>query len=202
VAAGIKPTPTGLQHGGIVTQPTHALIGEAGPEAVVPLKHFLKRGMGAIMNLPGMSEKGHRMQPGEYAGGGIRGAEGFAVIPMLEKFRHLIDPQAALGQVLGGIESNPLSLLPSRGASLAKSIGESLFPPQQAGGLLNALLSGPGGAVGGGTITIDHKNAPQGVAASVAGSLFKNVTMKRQNMMAPAQSGPRMITAPTEIPFM
>jgi hypothetical protein len=34
----------GLQHGGIVTRPTPALIGEAGPEAVIPLSH-----MGGLM---------------------------------------------------------------------------------------------------------------------------------------------------------
>jgi phage-related minor tail protein len=31
---------TGLQHGGIVTRPTMALLGEAGPEAVVPLSQL------------------------------------------------------------------------------------------------------------------------------------------------------------------
>ena len=36
-----------LQHGGIVNRPTYALIGEAGPEAVIPLNRALPAGMGA-----------------------------------------------------------------------------------------------------------------------------------------------------------
>ena len=36
----------GLAHGGIVTRPTLAMIGEAGPEAVIPLSR--SRGMGGI----------------------------------------------------------------------------------------------------------------------------------------------------------
>lgn len=32
--------PYALAKGGIVTQPTHAIIGEAGPEAVIPLQHL------------------------------------------------------------------------------------------------------------------------------------------------------------------
>jgi hypothetical protein len=36
-------TPTALQTGGIVTGPTNALVGEAGPEAVVPLDDFNRR---------------------------------------------------------------------------------------------------------------------------------------------------------------
>lgn len=39
IAGGIGGV-LGLQSGGIVTQPTLALIGEAGPEAVIPLHHF------------------------------------------------------------------------------------------------------------------------------------------------------------------
>ena len=40
----------GLQHGGVVTSPTLALIGEAGPEAVVPLDR-LHGGGGATFNI-------------------------------------------------------------------------------------------------------------------------------------------------------
>ncbi len=38
-------------HGGIVTKPTRALIGEAGPEAVIPLDSPLGRGLGGGGNL-------------------------------------------------------------------------------------------------------------------------------------------------------
>ena len=34
----------GLQHGGIVTRPTLAVVGEAGPEAVIPLDRFESMG--------------------------------------------------------------------------------------------------------------------------------------------------------------
>jgi hypothetical protein len=38
------PTPaTGFQHGGIVTKPTRALVGEAGPEAITPLSGISPR---------------------------------------------------------------------------------------------------------------------------------------------------------------
>jgi hypothetical protein len=42
----------GLQHGGIVTRPTLALIGEAGPEAVVPLRgtHAVGGGPAVVIN--------------------------------------------------------------------------------------------------------------------------------------------------------
>jgi TP901 family phage tail tape measure protein len=33
-----------LQHGGLVTRPTLAMVGEAGPEAVIPLSHFRQLG--------------------------------------------------------------------------------------------------------------------------------------------------------------
>ena len=36
-------TPTALQHGGIVTGPTNAMIGEGGAEAVVPLDNFNRK---------------------------------------------------------------------------------------------------------------------------------------------------------------
>jgi hypothetical protein len=36
----------GLQHGGIVTQPTLAVVGEAGPEAVIPLNRLRSTGTG------------------------------------------------------------------------------------------------------------------------------------------------------------
>jgi predicted nuclease with TOPRIM domain len=38
--------PEGMQHGGIVTKPTLAMIGEAGPEAVVPLSRMGSQGGG------------------------------------------------------------------------------------------------------------------------------------------------------------
>jgi hypothetical protein len=41
-----------LAHGGIVTSPTHALIGEAGPEAVIPLDQFNDRNL--LEELKGM----------------------------------------------------------------------------------------------------------------------------------------------------
>jgi len=40
----------GLQHGGIVTRPTPALIGEAGPEAVIPLNKLGGMGTSIIIN--------------------------------------------------------------------------------------------------------------------------------------------------------
>lgn len=45
IAAGVRPhieplEPIGLQYGGIVTSPTLALIGEAGPELVVPIENL------------------------------------------------------------------------------------------------------------------------------------------------------------------
>jgi hypothetical protein len=42
----------GMREGGIVTKPTHALIGEAGPEAVIPLKHGLVTGPATVGELP------------------------------------------------------------------------------------------------------------------------------------------------------
>ena len=52
----------GLAHGGIVTSPTLALIGEAGPEAVVPLSRA--GGIGATYNITvhaGMGTDGHQV---------------------------------------------------------------------------------------------------------------------------------------------
>ena len=45
-----RPPPITLQEGGVVNSPTNALIGEAGPEAVIPLDEytFSKRGEGTI----------------------------------------------------------------------------------------------------------------------------------------------------------
>ncbi|MCS7386873.1 MAG: phage tail tape measure protein [archaeon GB-1867-005] len=40
----------GLQEGGIVMRPTLALVGEAGPEAVIPLKHMREVGLGMTVN--------------------------------------------------------------------------------------------------------------------------------------------------------
>jgi hypothetical protein len=40
----------GFQHGGVVTRPTPAIIGEAGPEAVIPLNRF--GGLGNIVSSP------------------------------------------------------------------------------------------------------------------------------------------------------
>jgi hypothetical protein len=44
-----------FQHGGIVTRPTLAMIGEAGPEAVIPLNKIGNTGFGGgiIINLQG-----------------------------------------------------------------------------------------------------------------------------------------------------
>jgi len=42
-AGTITPTATPMATGGIVTQPTRALVGEAGAEAVVPLNEFYKK---------------------------------------------------------------------------------------------------------------------------------------------------------------
>lgn len=41
----------GFQHGGIVTRPTLAMIGEAGPEAVVPLRGGRGGGIGSTVNV-------------------------------------------------------------------------------------------------------------------------------------------------------
>jgi SLT domain-containing protein len=41
----------GLASGGIVTGPTIALIGEAGPEAVIPLDRGMRAGSGTTINL-------------------------------------------------------------------------------------------------------------------------------------------------------
>ena len=49
-AGGAGPAPVAMQHGGIVTGPTQATIGEAGPEAVVPLGGGLGP-LGAALNL-------------------------------------------------------------------------------------------------------------------------------------------------------
>ena len=45
------PRELALQHGGVVTDPTRALIGEAGPEAVIPLDEYQysKRGQGDVV---------------------------------------------------------------------------------------------------------------------------------------------------------
>ena len=42
-AGTITPTATPMATGGIVTQPTNALVGEAGAEAVIPLNEFYKK---------------------------------------------------------------------------------------------------------------------------------------------------------------
>ncbi len=41
----------GLQHGGIVTRPTLAMVGEAGAEAVIPLSRFGGAGIGGAINI-------------------------------------------------------------------------------------------------------------------------------------------------------
>jgi hypothetical protein len=46
---GIGGNIPGLQHGGVVTRPTLAMIGEAGPEAVVPLGRG--GGVGGVVNI-------------------------------------------------------------------------------------------------------------------------------------------------------
>jgi hypothetical protein len=38
---------TRLQHGGFVTMPTLAVVGEAGPEAVIPLRNAENMGLGS-----------------------------------------------------------------------------------------------------------------------------------------------------------
>ena len=48
VAPGIFEPPMPLQHGGIVTRPTLGLIGEGGPEAVIPLE---RGGIGDTINI-------------------------------------------------------------------------------------------------------------------------------------------------------
>jgi hypothetical protein len=53
------PTFTPLAEGGIVTRPTFALIGEAGPEAVVPLKKGGAAGVGTTIILQGNSFYGN-----------------------------------------------------------------------------------------------------------------------------------------------
>ena len=58
----IKGFIPGLAHGGIVTSPTLALLGEAGPEAVVPLSRA--GGIGATYNITvhaGMGTDGHQV---------------------------------------------------------------------------------------------------------------------------------------------
>ena len=40
-----------LADGGIVTRPTTALIGEAGPEAIIPLRRGISAGMGSTVNI-------------------------------------------------------------------------------------------------------------------------------------------------------
>ena len=58
--APIPPEPVGLQTGGVVVNPTRALIGEAGPEAVIPLDRYEYRerdsgneGMTLVVNVGG-----------------------------------------------------------------------------------------------------------------------------------------------------
>jgi tetratricopeptide (TPR) repeat protein len=58
---GFQTGSEGLQHGGIVTRPTHALIGEAGPEAVIPLEHF--GGLGSRSDGP-LVEVNIKTEPG------------------------------------------------------------------------------------------------------------------------------------------
>lgn len=48
---GDPSTPYPMAAGGIVTRPTNALIGEAGPEAVIPLSRFGASGAGTTINL-------------------------------------------------------------------------------------------------------------------------------------------------------
>jgi phage-related minor tail protein len=58
----IKGFIPGLAHGGVVTSPTLALIGEAGPEAVIPLNRA--GGVGATYNITvhaGMGTDGHQV---------------------------------------------------------------------------------------------------------------------------------------------
>ena len=43
----------GLAEGGIVTRPTFAMVGEAGPEAVVPLNKSAGLGGGVTINIQG-----------------------------------------------------------------------------------------------------------------------------------------------------
>lgn len=50
-ADGNPETPYPMAKGGIVTRPTNALIGEAGPEAVIPLSRPNAVGMGTTINL-------------------------------------------------------------------------------------------------------------------------------------------------------
>jgi hypothetical protein len=52
VGGAIKGIP-GLAAGGIVTQPTLAMIGEAGPEAVIPLNRLGGGGGGVTVNVMG-----------------------------------------------------------------------------------------------------------------------------------------------------
>ena len=59
---GVKPTLPRLARGGIVNQPTIALIGESGPEAVVPLNRGNGGAGGVTVNLYGPVYGGSRSQ--------------------------------------------------------------------------------------------------------------------------------------------
>ena len=85
----LPPPPTyGFQHGGIVTSPTRALIGEAGPEAIIPLgrgggsggDHSTSENTAAIKELTSLLKDsmrgGGRAGPFRGGGGGGRGGGG------------------------------------------------------------------------------------------------------------------------------
>jgi len=52
-----------FQRGGIVTRPTAALLGEAGPEAVIPLRGMPTRAVAAALRVPFMQEGGVVRRP-------------------------------------------------------------------------------------------------------------------------------------------
>lgn len=62
IAAAATYSPEGLQHGGLVTHPTNAIIGERGPEAVIPLD---KAGLGGVYNVTLNVEVNSRLDPNE-----------------------------------------------------------------------------------------------------------------------------------------
>ncbi len=89
----------GLAEGGIVTQPTVAVVGEAGPEAVIPLNENFSNVLSEVsgnitFSAPAVAPMGNELGLPEFAGGGIVSAPTLAfvgeagpeaVVPLIER---------------------------------------------------------------------------------------------------------------------
>jgi hypothetical protein len=231
----LAATATGFADGGIVTKPTHALIGEAGPEMVLPLKG-LQGVPEALQQTQGIAGLGQRAGKSVlssvlssfkplsdyaselYRGGSFHAADlvqalgpaaaGLAAGASGPALAGKATLGAAAHAVLSGGESAGALFSEVAGTQAVKSLLSTSAaaatgdPTSGIGGVLDKIASGggsSGGAGASGHIVIDHRNAPAGVSASASGTIFKNVTMKRQTNMAPAASGPILVTAPRDV---